>query len=605
MRILLWHVHGSWTTSFVQGRHAYLVPVAARPRPDGRGRARTWDWPDRRGRGARPSELAERGRRRRRPAAARRARASPSAGSARRPGRDVPAVCVEHNTPQGRRRRHRHPVADRDDLARRPRDPLQRAVLGHRRAPDRGDRARRRRPRPPLHRRAGPRWRVVRQRAGAPRAGHRHRPAARASPRVARWTCSAWASTASRPAARPRPAAHEDLPQAALHDELARRRVYLHPCRWTSLGLRCIEAMHLGMPVVALATTEAAEAVPPGRRGGVHPARRAAPTPLRAAASHDPERPRARRAAPPARPPSTATASTDSWPTGTGCSEEVTRCSIAMVSEHASPLAALGGVDAGGQNVHVAALAAALAARGHEVVVYTRRDDPRPAAAACRSRAGVDGRPRRRPGRRAACPRTSCCRTCAPSAAELRRGVAREPAGHRARALLDVAGWPRCTAAAAARRAGRADLPRARLGQAAPPGRRRHQPAASGIALERDARPRRRPGRRHVHATRCASCVRMGVPTGDGSRRALRRRPRPLPPRRAGRARAPGAPPGRRVGRLVERKGVDDVDRARCAGCPDAELRGRRRARADRARRRPGGAAAARRWPPSRASPTG
>ena len=31
---------------------------------------------------------------------------------------------------------------------------------------------------------------------------------------------------------------------------------------------------------------------------------------------------------------------------------------IAMVSEHASPLAALGGVDAGGQNVHVAALAA-------------------------------------------------------------------------------------------------------------------------------------------------------------------------------------------------------------------------------------------------------
>ena len=30
---------------------------------------------------------------------------------------------------------------------------------------------------------------------------------------------------------------------------------------------------------------------------------------------------------------------------------------IAMVSEHASPLAALGGVDAGGQNVHVAALA--------------------------------------------------------------------------------------------------------------------------------------------------------------------------------------------------------------------------------------------------------
>jgi D-inositol-3-phosphate glycosyltransferase len=49
---------------------------------------------------------------------------------------------------------------------------------------------------------------------------------------------------------------------------------------------------------------------------------------------------------------------------------------IAMVSEHASPLAVLGGVDAGGQNVHVAALAAALGRRGDEVVVHTRRDDP-------------------------------------------------------------------------------------------------------------------------------------------------------------------------------------------------------------------------------------
>src|SRR3954454_23056193 len=47
---------------------------------------------------------------------------------------------------------------------------------------------------------------------------------------------------------------------------------------------------------------------------------------------------------------------------------------IAMVSEHASPLAVLGGHDAGGQNVHVAALSTALGARGHRVTVYTRRD---------------------------------------------------------------------------------------------------------------------------------------------------------------------------------------------------------------------------------------
>jgi glycosyltransferase involved in cell wall biosynthesis len=55
-----------------------------------------------------------------------------------------------------------------------------------------------------------------------------------------------------------------DLPQAALHDALASRRFYLHPIRWTSLGLSLLEAMHLGMPVVALATTEVVRAVPPG-----------------------------------------------------------------------------------------------------------------------------------------------------------------------------------------------------------------------------------------------------------------------------------------------------------------------------------------------------
>ena len=49
---------------------------------------------------------------------------------------------------------------------------------------------------------------------------------------------------------------------------------------------------------------------------------------------------------------------------------------IAMVSEHASPLAVMGGEDAGGQNVHVAALSSHLARLGHEVTVWTRRDDP-------------------------------------------------------------------------------------------------------------------------------------------------------------------------------------------------------------------------------------
>ncbi|WP_103381368.1 glycosyltransferase [Pseudonocardia dioxanivorans] len=49
---------------------------------------------------------------------------------------------------------------------------------------------------------------------------------------------------------------------------------------------------------------------------------------------------------------------------------------IAMVSEHASPLAPPGGPDSGGQNVHVRDLALALADAGHDVTVSTRREDP-------------------------------------------------------------------------------------------------------------------------------------------------------------------------------------------------------------------------------------
>ena len=50
---------------------------------------------------------------------------------------------------------------------------------------------------------------------------------------------------------------------------------------------------------------------------------------------------------------------------------------IALVSEHANPLAAVGGEDAGGQNVHVDALAGELATMGHAVTVFTRRESER------------------------------------------------------------------------------------------------------------------------------------------------------------------------------------------------------------------------------------
>jgi glycosyltransferase involved in cell wall biosynthesis len=60
------------------------------------------------------------------------------------------------------------------------------------------------------------------------------------------------------------PVLHEDPPQDRMHAELARRGAYVHPCRWTSLGLSLLEAMAMGMPVAALAATDAWRAVPPG-----------------------------------------------------------------------------------------------------------------------------------------------------------------------------------------------------------------------------------------------------------------------------------------------------------------------------------------------------
>ncbi|MGG1947946.1 glycosyltransferase family 1 protein [Trinickia sp. NRRL B-1857] len=47
---------------------------------------------------------------------------------------------------------------------------------------------------------------------------------------------------------------------------------------------------------------------------------------------------------------------------------------IALVSEHASPLAVAGGVDSGGQNIYVAHVARQLHRAGHQVDVFTRRD---------------------------------------------------------------------------------------------------------------------------------------------------------------------------------------------------------------------------------------
>ena len=254
MRVLLWHVHGAWTTAFVHGEHDYVVPVVGDRGPDGRGRAQTYEWPGHVRELApealadepfdlvvlqRPHELelAER-------------------WLGRRPGRDIPAVYVEHNAPQGRIADMRHPMAGHDELLLvhvthfnelfwdcegTPTRVIEHGIV------DPG----------PLYTGELERAAVVINEPG-------RRGRVTGTDLLGRFALAApldlfgigveHARTAATPIA--------DLPQARLHSEMARRRAYLHPVRWTSLGLSLLEAMHLGMPVVALGTTEVAEAVP-------------------------------------------------------------------------------------------------------------------------------------------------------------------------------------------------------------------------------------------------------------------------------------------------------------------------------------------------------
>ena len=258
MRVLLWHVHGSWTTAFVQGGHSYLVPVLPDRGPDGRGRAQTWDWPDSVVE-VPPAELADVD-----VDVVVLQRPEELDGLAtrwlggRRPGRDLPVVYLEHNAPQGRINELRDPAADRPDL-----------VIVH--VTHYND----------LFWDAGTTpTRVIEH--GIVDPGHRYtgelaraavvinEPLRRARitgtdllPRLAGTAPVDLFGMGVAGVAVAGVPPFEDLPQHRLHAELARRRVYVHTSRWTSLGLSLLEAMHLGMPVVALATTEAVRAVPP------------------------------------------------------------------------------------------------------------------------------------------------------------------------------------------------------------------------------------------------------------------------------------------------------------------------------------------------------
>jgi hypothetical protein len=264
VNILVWHVHGSWLTAFVQGPHRYLVPLVQEPgsdrrSPQGLGRARTWDW---------PASVVE--------VTPEQLRDEPvdvvvlqrpmdlellRAWTGRAAGVDVPAVYVEHDTPPAPTD-SRHLLADRGNV------PLVHVTHFNRVAWDAGAAPTRVIEHGVLD--PGPIWTGDLPRAAVVTndPGKRGRtvgadlivPFARGGVDV---DVFGMRVTGLGAALGVPLAEFEDLPQSAMHAEVARRRLYLHLTRWTSLGLSLVEAMVMGMPVVVLAATEAAAVVPP------------------------------------------------------------------------------------------------------------------------------------------------------------------------------------------------------------------------------------------------------------------------------------------------------------------------------------------------------
>jgi glycosyltransferase involved in cell wall biosynthesis len=255
--VLVWHVHGSWMESFVAGPHRYLIPFSDNDLARGLcGR----DWPNATEVAAphlavehvdlvvlqRPEEIELTQR-----------------WLGRRPGVDVPAVYVEHNAPRPNAVDSRHPIADRRDLPLVHVTDFNRLMWDNGSAPTRVIEHGIRDPGPlysgeiasaaTMINEPGRRWRTVGADLLEPLS--RHVP-------IEVWGIATDRLDTGRLNGS-RITGRGDLPAGRLMAEVARRRVYLHTARWTSLGLSLIEAMFLGMPIVAVASTMAPLAIPP------------------------------------------------------------------------------------------------------------------------------------------------------------------------------------------------------------------------------------------------------------------------------------------------------------------------------------------------------
>ena len=250
--VLLWHVHGSWTQAFVAGRHRYLLPVTGDS--DGLGLAGR-SWPSARevpfyGLPDTDIDLVVLQRPEEIDLAAR--------WMHRRPGVDVPAVYVEHNAPHPYAECSRHPLAGRRDIVVVHVTEFNRLMWDTGIAPTRVI----------DHGIDDPGFRFTGELPAV--ATMINEPVRRGrtvgtdllAPLSAYAPIDLWGTGSHDVAASGRVTAHGDVAPPELWNDVARRRVYVHTARWTSLGHSLLEAMFLGMPVVAVAATMAPLAIP-------------------------------------------------------------------------------------------------------------------------------------------------------------------------------------------------------------------------------------------------------------------------------------------------------------------------------------------------------